>query len=162
MKKLLIIIAVAFILHHNSHAQSTFDPTWAARFQTVLDSVVAADNIMGATAAVMAPGEGIWSGISGNSMPGVPLTSEMRFGIGSNTKLFIAVTMMKLQEEGLLSLDDHLYQWLPSYSYIDSSITIRQLLSHQSGIYNYTDNNSFWNEVYADTAHFWTPQEILG
>jgi CubicO group peptidase (beta-lactamase class C family) len=162
MKKLLIIIAVAFIMHHNANAQSSFDPTWAARFQAVLDSVVTADNIIGATAAAMAPGEGIWSGISGNSMPGVPLTSEMRFGIGSNTKLFISVTMMKLQEEGLLSLDDHLYQWLPSYSYIDSSITIRQLLSHQSGIYNYTDNTSFWNEVYADTAHFWTPQEILG
>jgi D-alanyl-D-alanine carboxypeptidase len=162
MKKFLITIVVAIMMQHYGHAQSSFDPTWAGRFQEVLDSVVAAEGIMGASAAVLAPGEGIWSGISGNSMPGVPLTSEMRFGIGSNTKLFIAVIMMKLQEEGLLSLDDHLYQWLPSYQNIDSSITVRQLLSHQSGIYNYTDNNAFWNAVGADTAHFWTPQEILG
>jgi len=162
MKKVLAIIVVALLVQHYGHTQSSFDPTWANRFQTVLDSVVAADNIMGATAAVMAPGEGIWSGISGNSMPGVPLTPEMRFGIGSNTKLFIAVVMAKLQEEGKLTLDDHLSQWLPTYPNIDSSITIRQLLSHQSGIYDYTDNNAFWTAVQADTAHFWTPQEILG
>lgn len=57
----------------------------------------------------------------------------MRFGIGSNTKLFISTVMAKLQEQGVLSLDDHLYQWLPSYPNIDSTATIRQLLSHQTG-----------------------------
>jgi D-alanyl-D-alanine carboxypeptidase len=162
MKKILITIAVTCILQPGSYAQDTFNPGWAQRFQFVLDSIVAADNIMGATAAVMVPGEGIWSGISGNSLPGVPLTPDKRFGIGSNTKLFIAVTIMKLQELGLLSLDDHLYQWLPPYPNIDSNITIRQLLSHQSGIYNYTDHPDFLFAVLADTAHCWNAQEILG
>jgi D-alanyl-D-alanine carboxypeptidase len=87
----------------------------------------------------------------------------MRFGFASNTKLFIAVTLAKLQEQEVLSLDDHLYLWLPSYQYVDSTTTIRQLLSHQSGIFDFwNDNiNGFWNMIEADTAHFWTPQEVL-
>ncbi|MHC1778345.1 MAG: serine hydrolase [Lentimicrobium sp.] len=162
MKKNLICIAVVFMMQHYGHAQSSFDPTWAGRFQEVLDSVVAVQGIMGASAAVLVPGEGIWSGISGNSMPGVPLSSGMRFGIGSNTKLFIAVLLAKLQEDGVLSLDDSLDKWLPSFPHIDSSITIRQLLNHQSGIYNFTDRSGFWNAVRADSSHFWTPQDIIG
>jgi len=142
---------------------STFDPTWAARFQTVLDSVVPASGVKGVSAAVLAPGQGLWTGVSGISSAGVPITKEMRLGFASNTKLFIAVTLAKLQEQGVLSLDDHLYQWLPAFSHVDSTTTIRQLLSHQSGIFDFWNDNQtwFWNIIYADTAHFWTPQEIL-
>lgn len=160
MKKLLLTVLIALVMQQYNFAQG-FDPIWAARFQIALDSVVAADNITGAAAAVFVPEEGIWSGFSGFSQPGVPLTGEMRFGIGSNTKLFIAITLAKLQEQGVLTLNDHLYQWLTTFPNIDSTITIRQLLSHQSGIYNYTENNDFLTAVYANTSHFWTQQEVL-
>ncbi|MEO8149643.1 MAG: serine hydrolase [Bacteroidia bacterium] len=162
MKKNLLISIIAFIMQNQCTAQ-TFDTLWANRFQTVLDSVVAANNIKGASAAVLYPGQGIWTGVSGISSAGVPVTADMRFGIGSNTKLFIATVMAKLQEQGVLSLDDHLYQWLPAYPYIDSTTTIRQLLNHQSGIFDFlNDNPSMWSDsIWADTSRFWTPQEIL-
>ena len=161
MKKILLISFIAFAMQSQCKAQ-TFDTLWANRFQTVLDSVVTANNIKGASAAVLAPGQGIWNGVSGISSSGVPVTAGMQFGIGSNTKLFIATVMAKLQEQGVLSLDDHLYQWLPAYPYIDSTTTIRQLLSHQSGIFDYmNDNASMWDSIWADTTRFWTPQEIL-
>ncbi len=159
MKKIVLLFCSLAIVAA-VQAQS-FNQTWANRFQEVLDSIVAAQKIMGATAAVLVPGEGIWSGISGNSQPGVPLTPDMRFGIGSNTKLFIAVALAKLQEQGILSLDDHLSKWLPKYNNIDTSISIRQLLSHQSGVFNYTDHSNFWAHVAADKEKFWTPQEVL-
>jgi CubicO group peptidase (beta-lactamase class C family) len=87
----------------------------------------------------------------------------MRFGIGSNTKLFIATVLLKLQEEGLLSLDDSLNHWLPSYPYVDSSITIRQMLAHQSGLFDYFNDNIslLIDSTYADTSRFWTPEEIM-
>ncbi len=160
MKKLLLTVLIAWVMQQYNFAQG-FDPIWAARFQIVLDSVVSADNITGAAAAIFVPDEGIWSGFSGVSQPGVPLTAEMRFGIGSNTKLFIAVTLAKLQEQGVLSLNDHLYQWLIAYPNIDSSITIRHLLTHQSGIYNYTENSDFFTAVYSNTTHVWTQEEVM-
>lgn len=147
----------------NSYVSTTFDPTWEDRFQTVLDSAAAASGVKGVSAAVLVPGQGLWTGVSGISHEGVPITSEMRFGFASNTKLYIAVTLAKLQEEGVLSLDDHLYQWLPSYPYIDSTTTIRQLLNHQSGIFDFWNDHIsfFWNLILADTSRFFTPEEVL-
>jgi D-alanyl-D-alanine carboxypeptidase len=148
---------------NNVKAPSSFDPTWGNRFQTVLDSVVIATNMEGAALAVLVPGQGLWTGVSGVSRPGVQITKAMRFGIGSNTKLFIAVTLTKLQEMSILSLDDHLYQWLPTYPHVDSTTTIRQLLSHQSGIFDYlNDRPAMWTDsLWADTSRFWTAEEVL-
>jgi D-alanyl-D-alanine carboxypeptidase len=119
--------------------------------------------VKGLSAAVLVPGMGTWTGVSGIAGTGIPMTSDRRFGIASNTKLFIAVTLAKLHQEGILSLDDHLYQWLPSFQHVDSSATIRQLLSHQSGVFDFwNDNiNGFWNLILADTSHFFTPEEML-
>ena len=84
----------------------------------------------------------------------------MRFGIGSNTKTFIAVILLKLQEQGVLSLDDPLYRWLPAIPHVDSAITIRQMLSHQSGIFNFSEAGSI-SLLLDDTSHFWTCRETL-
>lgn len=149
-------------LNHSPDQATTFDPAWANRFQTVLDSVMQATGGKGASIAVYTPEEGMWAGVSGTSSGWTAITPEMRFGIGSNTKLFIAVTMLKLQEEGVLSMDDHLYQWLPSFPNIDSTTTILQLLSHQSGIFDYwNDSPSLINYIWPDTGRFWTSEEII-
>jgi CubicO group peptidase (beta-lactamase class C family) len=145
-----------------SYLSPSFDPTWANRFQTVLDSIRIANNMKGASLAVFVPGQGLMTCVTGISSPGVPVTTAMRFGIMSNTKLFIASTLARLEEQGVLSLDDHLYQWLPSHQNVDSSTTIRQLLSHQSGIWDYwNDGDSLWNQVWVDTSRFWLPEEML-
>ncbi|MCX6225491.1 MAG: serine hydrolase, partial [Bacteroidia bacterium] len=177
MKKMktLLIISLTIFMRMNSIAQdsdgvsqhvkyqasSTFDPVWANRFQTVLDSVGLATGIKGASLAVLAPGQGLFTAVSGISSEGVPITRDMRFGIGSNTKAFVAVMLLKLQELGLLSLDDHLYQWLPKYPNVDSTITIRQMLSHQSGIFNFAEASNLMTQILDDTLRFWTPQEVL-
>jgi CubicO group peptidase (beta-lactamase class C family) len=151
-------------LNHHSSRSPSFDPAWADRFQTVLDSVCLATNMKGVSLAVLSPDQGLLTCVSGISVPGVPITSEMRFGIGSNTKLFVAVTLAALQEQGILSLDDPLYQWTPSHPFVDSTTTIRQLLSHQTGIFDcWNDRVSMLTDsIPADTGHFWTSEETLG
>ena len=162
MKKILITIAVGFIMQHYGYSQSSLDPTWANRFQTVLDSVILANNVKGGSVAVLFPGQGLWTGVTGIASPGVPLTPDRRLCIASNTKLFIAVTLAKLQEQGILSLDDSLCKWLPAFQHVDSTITVRQLLSHQSGIFDYlNDKGGLWSALWTDTTQFWTPEEIL-
>jgi D-alanyl-D-alanine carboxypeptidase len=139
-----------------------FDSTWASQFQSTLDEVIQNNTAKGASVAVYTPEEGLWTGVSGISYEGVPITRDMRFGIGSNTKLFVAVALLKLQEQGKLTLDDHLYQWLPSIPHVDSSATIRQLLSHQTGIWDYwNDEPSLLGQLWSDTSRFWTTDEVL-
>jgi CubicO group peptidase (beta-lactamase class C family) len=64
------------------------------------------------------------------------------FMTGSVTKQFTAAVILKLQEQKKLSVNDKLSKYFPKYPN-GSKITIRQLLTHTSGIYNYTDNDSF-------------------
>ena len=63
--------------------------------------------------------------------------SNTIFQIGSVTKQFTATVILKLQEEGKLSVNDKLSAYFPQFKYANE-ITIENLLTHTSGIYNYT------------------------
>jgi len=69
------------------------------------------------------------------------------FQLGSITKQFTSAIILKLQEEKKLNVSDKLSKYFPGYPKGDS-ISIEQLLTHTSGIYNYTNNGAFMaNEV---------------
>jgi CubicO group peptidase (beta-lactamase class C family) len=60
------------------------------------------------------------------------------FEIGSITKQFTAALIMKLQEQGKLHLSDSMASYLPEYGF-PAPITIRMLLTHTSGLADFTD-----------------------
>jgi D-alanyl-D-alanine carboxypeptidase len=60
------------------------------------------------------------------------------FEIGSITKQFTAALIMMLQEQGKLHVDDSIAVYLPEYSF-PSAITLRMMLTHTSGLANFTD-----------------------
>ncbi|RYD52363.1 MAG: T9SS type A sorting domain-containing protein [Sphingobacteriales bacterium] len=164
MKKTLL--AAGFLLGTATATQAqTFPAAWGARMQAVLDSVNTVNqNGLGVNAAVYVPGYGLWKGAAGISSPGVPITTDMRMFIGSNSKLFVAVTMLKLQEQGVLNLDDHIGKWIHyGPTTVDTTATIRQLLSHESGMSDFSNDrtDNFWNLVYADTSRVFTARTMV-
>jgi len=76
----------------------------------------------------------------------VPVTPETKFRIGSITKQFIASSILKMQEEGKLSVEDKLSKYIPGFPRGDS-VTIRHLLTHTSGIHSYTGRPGFLKYV---------------
>ena len=72
-------------------------------------------------------------------------TPATRFRIGSITKQFTAYAVLFATQYGDLKLTDHISDYIPEYPkpYGDQ-ITIHQLLTHTSGIPNYTDDESFF------------------
>ena len=80
------------------------------------------------------------------------------FQIGSLTKPFTAIIILKLQEEGKLSVNDHLNKYFPQQKGADQ-ITIQNLLDHTSGIYNYT--NDIGPEDSAIVSHPVEKQKVL-
>jgi D-alanyl-D-alanine carboxypeptidase len=133
----------------------------AENLQHALDQIRNDYNIVGVSAALVVHGQLVWTGASGNSFPGAPIASDMYFDIGSAAKNFVAALVLKLSEEGALSLEDPLSRWLPNFVNVDSRVTIRQLLDHTSGIYNFTANQSFWDAVFSNPSRRWLPEEVL-
>ena len=76
----------------------------------------------------------------------VPMTTDTRSRIGSVTKVFTAAAILKLAQEGRLSIDDHLSKFIPDWPRGDE-VTLRHLLTHSSGIHNYTAKPGFYDHV---------------
>jgi CubicO group peptidase (beta-lactamase class C family) len=83
--------------------------------------------------------------------------SNSIFQIGSVTKQFTAILILQLQQQGKLSVNDKLSKYFPQYQYADK-ITIKNLLNHTSGIYNYTNDEDFMSNhitEYFSEATLW-------
>ncbi|MGI8547001.1 MAG: serine hydrolase domain-containing protein [Gemmatimonadaceae bacterium] len=70
-----------------------------------------------------------------NDVLATPVTE---YRIGSDTKQFTAAAIMRLVEQGKLHLDDDVRPFFPNFPFGSRHVTVRQLLTHTSGIANYT------------------------
>jgi D-alanyl-D-alanine carboxypeptidase len=162
MKKLVLVLLV-FHQFFAIKAQN-FNAQLASMLQDTLNTYVSQiSNIKGMSASVYIPGQGIWTGVSGNSYTGQPLTSDMRFGIASNSKLFCSAMMLKLAENKIISLEDSLKDWLIiNNSNINPNITIRQLLNHTSGISDPYFVSPWFDTINENPTRVFTPNEVIG
>ena len=139
--------------------------------QVLVDGLEASDGA-GVSAAVIVPGYDPWVGVAGYSAvePSglVPMRPDMLFLIGSIEKNFTAALMLQLVEEGRLGLDDPISRWVSGYDQIDPSITVRQILNHTSGIYDWEDNPRSFSGLYLsgryraiDWGHVWTLDDVM-
>lgn len=138
---------------------------YAGELQAALDRVLEAgqgEYDLGISAAVIVPGYEPWLGVSGSSHPGVPLSRDMLFNVGSVAKSFEAALALQYAEEGLLDLDDPISTWLPEHDKVDGRITVRELLNHSSGIYNVFEHPDFpWVGPDVDYSREWQLEEVL-
>ncbi len=160
--KTLLRSLVFFAVIQTANAQ-TFNPVLAELLQDTLNYYVTAiTNIKGMSASVYVPGQGIWRGTAGLNYAAHPITSDMKFGIASNTKLFVATVMLKLQENNILDLDDAISTYLPNYTNINPAITIRQLLNHTSGVQDPLFAAPWMDTINNNATRVFTPTEVLG
>lgn len=114
----------------------TFDAT---RWQARLDELRAAHHVPGASLAVLVDGRAheLASGVLHRGT-GVEATTDSLFQVGSITKVHTAIVIMRLVDEGRLDLDAPVRAVLPDFAVADETasktITVRQLLSHTSGL----------------------------
>jgi len=79
----------------------------------------------------------------------IPMDTSAIYDIGSVTKMFISVLTLQLIDEGKITFDSDIQNWININS-SDSTITIGQLLNHTSGIGEYLSNSSFLDKYYTD------------
>lgn len=167
MKLLRICIITVFVFCLGPlKTQSTspdFDSLFAEKLQEKLTELGLEEDYQGLSAAVLVPGQGIWTGAYGFAAPGEPMETNMRLGIASNSKSITAGLILKLQEAGLLQLDDPISNYLPAYPQVDGTITIRQLLNHSTGLFDFiNDWSSATQAAYAaNDDRIWTLTDLV-
>ncbi|XXX72450.1 serine hydrolase domain-containing protein [Sorangium sp. So ce134] len=133
----------------------------AAKLQAALDAALDAQGLPGAAAAVDVGGCA-FRGAAG--MADIETRTPMRpgdlFRAGSITKTFISTLVLMLRAEGELSLDDDVSRYVEGVPGGDR-ITIRQVLNHTSGLFNYTETHDFLSAVEADPTRVWRPEELI-
>jgi CubicO group peptidase (beta-lactamase class C family) len=134
---------------------------FSAALQRVLDEFRRSNDLPGISAAVIAPGVGLWSGESGvaDTKTGEPLRPDALFPIGDVSKNLTAALVLKLAEDRVLALDDAVADYVSGVPN-GSKITIRQLLGLTSGLGPL--KQAFWRALQEEPSRRWTPKETLG
>lgn len=89
------------------------------------------------------------------------LDEHRLFRIGSITKTYVSVLALGLAAEGRLSLDDRVDRWLPDIPAAVAGVTVRQLLQHTSGLFNYTDSAALRSQRAVAPKAKYTPRELV-
>jgi D-alanyl-D-alanine carboxypeptidase len=145
--------------------QQTRIPEAAAGTRATLQRIVrglVAGGAPGAVAFVRAPGSaaGVAAGYAelGNR---TPMHATDGFRIASVTKTFVATVVLELEAEGRLDIDEPVERRLLGLVPNGSLITIRELLNHTSGLFDYVEDDAHTQAVIADPGRRWSPHELL-
>ncbi|MCC5480744.1 serine hydrolase domain-containing protein [Streptomyces sp. NPDC059680] len=120
--------------------------------QRAIDAAVAA-GIPGITVEAR-DADGVWKSASGvgNRQTGAPRGKNDRFRIGGLTDTFVATVLLQMEAEKKLSLDDTVERYLPGLvtgnGNDGSKITVRELLNHTSGLFDYLADQDYY-QTYA-------------
>ncbi|GAA2997860.1 serine hydrolase domain-containing protein [Actinokineospora diospyrosa] len=93
--------------------------------------------------------------------PPRPIGTSADFRIASVTKSFVATIVLQLVDEGKARLTDTVERLLPGVVPNGRGISLRQLLNHTSGLYNYTDDQTWLSTALANPSRSWTGRELV-
>ena len=157
MKRLLVLTVLAFSLPSSGSAQA---PGIDA-VSRVIDSAIQSRGFAGAVVGIATNGRVAF--IKGYGLADLeqrtPMTEKTVLRIGSVTKQFTAALVLKLADQGKLSLDDTLSRYVPEFPR-GGEVTIRQLLSHTSGIMSYT-NPKVMSQLKDAGRREWTIKDLV-
>lgn len=121
------------------------DPALAEALDARFVDAAATVGAPGVTATVRI-GDTLWQGADGvaSTVTEAPIVPADRLRVGSVTKLFTAAVVLRLVDRGALELDAPVTAYVDGFD-LDDAVTIRALLTHTSGVFNFTDDSAFLN-----------------
>ena len=161
MKKILFSFLLVFVLF--ASAQPTVQ-----RLQYKLDSLRTEGNYPGLSIATIDRDNKITSLVAGFSdmEKQIPLSTKHLLMQGSVGKTYVAAIAIMLIKKGKLDLDEKVSAYLGHHAWYlripnASSITVRQIMNHTSGVMRYEFKPDFVNDLNAMPAKEWKPEELL-
>jgi D-alanyl-D-alanine carboxypeptidase len=150
---LIIMLLLASSIVSAQEETQAFPPEVVDAIQAEMDN---------STESALPPGMAVWidtpeyrfEGASGfaDLIQETATPADGAFRIGSITKMFTATVILQLMEQGELTLEDTVADWLPEVAEQlpnSDEITIYQLLTHTSGIFNIVEHESYYMDIFS-------------
>jgi D-alanyl-D-alanine carboxypeptidase len=166
VRKLLVVTLLClglFVASASAKASAaqprTFDPTAKAAVDQIATAGLGG-GITGITVGISDPKLGYYVKSFGTT-DGKPVTPNMHYRIASVSKTFTADAVLHLVQQGKLSLNAHISQFVSGIPY-GNRITIRDLLAMRGGVYDFVDNTPFFDR-YENNPLLpgWNPSDVL-
>jgi CubicO group peptidase (beta-lactamase class C family) len=144
-RRFVLIALSLFVWRCATAPKPALDAATSAEIQHIVDEQMRGQHIPGAVLAIVRDDRVIYMQPMGvrDIEHNLPVTPDTLFPIGSCTKAFTSMEIVRSADRGLLSLDDHPRKFLPYLKLADpeadAHITIRDMLSHRTGLKAYAD-----------------------
>jgi len=138
LRKLIPALALLLCSLSTAAAQSSLSPDLQQKIDHLAADALLKTGVPSASLAIVKDSHVVYLHAYGDARldPRAPATPAMRYSIGSISKQFTAASLLLLQQQGKLSLDDKVSKFLPHLTRANE-VTLRQLLSHTSGYQDY-------------------------
>lgn len=145
---------------HHTHAQ-TVPTRLDSLLKHTLDSMQKSTKVKSYSAAIQLRDNAVWAYAKGISSVTEDARPDHIYLAGSVAKTIISACILQLVDEGELHLDDHIYTYLDTLPHVDAAITIRQLLRHQSGLYDVLANPACNNALNQNMSQVWDSEDLI-
>jgi D-alanyl-D-alanine carboxypeptidase len=155
------LFAAVILLHQSLTAGlHEFPAQTQAQLQQRLEASMALSGTLGVAVAVRRDGLE-WVSAAGFSTLDSPAQTTMAWGIGSITKLLAATCTMRAVEDGILSLDETVESRIGELPNVSADVTIRQLLTHTSGLGDYSESQQYRSIVATHPDTVWSLTDLV-
>lgn len=162
MKSLKTLALAACLLAVSLLEAQSIHPDLQKILEKTLDSMRTKIGNKSLSAAIQFKNDSIWAYATGiSAAPAVKAKPNQAYLIGSVTKTITAACILQMVDEGKIALDDPLSKYLDSIKFVTPTATIRQLLRHQSGIYDALENPAHQQFLLADPSKVWNPRDFI-
>ena len=154
----MVLMVVAAVAAGTAHARPSVYPQTQARLNELVKA--------GAPGAVVLIRRGgsttVFAAGLADRRTRRPMRGNDRFRVASITKSFVATIVLQLVAESKLSLSDTVEQLLPGLVPNGRRITVKELLQHTSGLYDYeNDPRLYAPYLRGNLGYTWTPQQLV-
>jgi CubicO group peptidase (beta-lactamase class C family) len=137
------------------------DPAKADAVLKIVRDTMAEKHLRAVIVRATIDGKEVVTRAFGESMTGVPATTDMQLRNGAVAISYVSTLLLRLVDEKKVSLDDKLSKWLADFPHA-GEVTLGQLAQMTSGYPDYVlGNDAFQGQLYANPFRQWTTQELL-
>ena len=158
------VVIAAGMLTMTCCSDSSHQPGLWQRIESAIEKTLSENGIPGAIVGVWSPDYGDRIIVRGKAdiETGRDMDRVDRVRIASITKTFTVTVVLQLVDEEYIELDQSIDKWFPETEIPGSKeITVRQLCNMTSGLFNYSDDETFLKIYTEDPNKVWKPEELV-